>query len=207
VTEASDKYKGNHAYFDALVASCDNSATKSAFLYDMLKRDVSNWRSGAIPETDALKEQRFQSLHSDSVKSWLVDYLGECWKPIERIVDVNGCTSIDSVIINHSKTFYYFDNCPTTKNLYDNYLEWCQARRKSEFKIESSVRNFGKKLADVFPTKRTNQQRGFYLGDSINEARFTIMRAYKIEMEVLEPDVFNCNQAIFDAVKWLKENA
>lgn len=206
VTEARDCYKGNTAYFDALAQHCNDTRVKSAFLYDMLQRDVSTWRAGNIPETEALRDQRMQSLQTDSVKAWLVDYFGDGWEAHEEAVDVEGYTIYEMKNIEHAKSYLYFTCRETTNRLYDRYLEWCHKHRKSEFKIDSSIKSFGKKLTSAFKPYRTNKERGFYFGESINEARLSLMRAFRITLELEDPDILHQQAARYEAVKWLKAN-
>jgi hypothetical protein len=64
LVDALDTYKGNQAYFKALAAACDDVKNQQLFLYQMLKIDLSNFNISDIPETKALKDQRYNSLNS-----------------------------------------------------------------------------------------------------------------------------------------------
>lgn len=64
VLDAQDTYKGNKAYFDALTAACHDERNQQLFLHLMLNEDLSDFDLGQIPETQALKDQRYNSLSS-----------------------------------------------------------------------------------------------------------------------------------------------
>lgn len=73
VADVSDCRKGDTAYFKALAAQIDSEAARSAFLHDMLNRDISTFHPGTIPDTAGAREQRLYSL--DATSQWFLDCL------------------------------------------------------------------------------------------------------------------------------------
>jgi hypothetical protein len=61
VNEASNAHMGDKAYFKALYNEMDNGGL-AAMLYDLLRYDLSNFDVLDFPRTQALKEQKIQSL-------------------------------------------------------------------------------------------------------------------------------------------------
>ena len=73
VFDVSSVRINDNNYFRALVAAYNDKAIQSAFLYEMLNRDISDFSANAIPETHGLKEQRLHSLPAHG--QWLADSL------------------------------------------------------------------------------------------------------------------------------------
>ncbi|RYG88458.1 MAG: hypothetical protein EON59_04365 [Alphaproteobacteria bacterium] len=61
-------------YFGELVEQMESGGYE-AMLGELLARDVSKWNPEAIPETEALKQQKLLTLTNDPVKSWLHERL------------------------------------------------------------------------------------------------------------------------------------
>jgi hypothetical protein len=64
VLNVSSEQIGNEEYFKELSAAMQNTYVQSAFLYEMLHRDISGFTVGKVPDTKALQHQRLQSLDS-----------------------------------------------------------------------------------------------------------------------------------------------
>jgi hypothetical protein len=72
VTRASDRRRGDRAYFAKLYALLDHGGP-AFLLHDMLKRDISGFNPGDFPVTEELQEQRVHGL--ESVHAWYRDLL------------------------------------------------------------------------------------------------------------------------------------
>ena len=116
VFDISPHRKGEKDYFDSLIADCSNSQVQAAFLYNALNRDISNFHTGKIPETQGLKEQRRHSLTSDA--QWFLD-----------------CLYSGNLYGNGSDWVSYY----TSKELYDSYLLWTKDLGVSHFDKKSSI--------------------------------------------------------------------
>lgn len=74
VTEVSDKYRGNRAFFDALYKQLYEQGGLGALLFDLKKRDLRGFHPRArIPATRALAEQKLTSL--DHLDAWWYECL------------------------------------------------------------------------------------------------------------------------------------
>ena len=97
IADVSDCRKGDTDYFSKLASQIDDGAAQSAFLYDMLQRDISKFHPGNIPDTQGAREQRLHSL--DVTSRWFLDCLErghiahtgalvwEAWLPSSIIFD------------------------------------------------------------------------------------------------------------------------
>ncbi|MFI3215266.1 MAG: DUF5906 domain-containing protein [Methylococcales bacterium] len=128
VLGVSDERIGDSAYFTALHDSLEREETKSAFLYDMLHRDISGFDITKIPETDALKAQRLQSL----------DSFGKYWW------DVLNRGHIYQSEYGNDEYHTWFSKALTAL-IRQGYEQWCRQHRIGEHKI-SSVEKMGKSL-------------------------------------------------------------
>ena len=113
VFDVSSERIGDKAYFDSLHHDCNDKDVQAAFLFDMLKRDISIFHTGQIPDTDGLKDQRMQSL--TSMGKWLVDSLNGGY--FEQ--DGGAVTEWQKLI--------------TAKELFSSYLFWCDNQRTGEY--------------------------------------------------------------------------
>ena len=73
VFDVSSDRIGDTAYFDTLHAACDSTEVQAAFLYEMLNLDLTDWHSGAIPDSKGLRAQRYGSMNT--IQKWVVDSL------------------------------------------------------------------------------------------------------------------------------------
>lgn len=112
VFDISSERVGDKDYFDYLHRDCNNKDVQAAFLFDMLNRDISNFHTGDIPDTDGLKEQRMQSL--GSMGKWLVDSLNGGYFASD---DNTACEWIELA---------------TAKGLNKSYVFWCDNQRIGE---------------------------------------------------------------------------
>ena len=128
VLGVSDERIGDSEYFTALHDSLEREETKSAFLYDMLHRDISGFDITKIPETDALKAQRLQSLDSFG-KYW--------WDVLER-------GHIYQSEYGNDEYHTWFSKALTAL-IRQGYEQWCRQHRIGEHKI-ASTEKMGKLL-------------------------------------------------------------
>ena len=84
VNEASSRYVGDSAYFKALRDEMNNGGL-AAMLYDLLRMDLSGFDVTAIPKTEALTQQKIQSL--SPFDQWWVGLLEEGRLPGPGIKD------------------------------------------------------------------------------------------------------------------------
>jgi phage/plasmid-associated DNA primase len=73
VCDVSDLHKGDDSYFTALRAQMATQEAQSAFLADMLARDISKFHPGHVPKTKALTDQIEYSL--SPLWKWWMDCL------------------------------------------------------------------------------------------------------------------------------------
>lgn len=74
VVEVSNAHKQDHAYFAAIKEELDHGG-REAMLYDLLHRDLTGVNIRAVPQTEALAEQKL--LSADSVAKWWYSRLYE----------------------------------------------------------------------------------------------------------------------------------
>jgi hypothetical protein len=128
VLGVSNERIGDSAYFTALHDSLEREETKSAFLYDMLHRDISKFDITKIPETEALKSQRLQSLDSFAKYWWDVLERGHIYQSE-----------------NGNEEYHAWVPKALTAFIRQGYEQWCSQHRIGEHKI-SSVEKMGKSL-------------------------------------------------------------
>jgi hypothetical protein len=121
VVEVASEYRNKKTYFDPLRAELDNPDTKAAFLFDMLRRDISQFDVHNVPETDALKHQRAQSLDSFG-KFWL-DVLerGYIFQSQHNTIELNQWIPE-----------------PATDLIRAGYDQWCNRHKIGQFGILTS---------------------------------------------------------------------
>lgn len=162
VYDVADTYCKDGAYFDRLVAAVKDKAVQSAFLYEMLNRDISAYRPGNIPESYGLREQRFGSLCP--IGKWLADYLtadyaddeiGEGWETLQTCAD-----------------------------LFNKYLDWCNDQRTGAYDRVGQI-PFSKYMKGVFRKTQVGAGRlaGFVMGTQ-EEAQWGFETAKKISLQV-----------------------
>jgi len=159
VLDVSEEKRGEKEYFTSLSNDINDKAAQAAFLHDMLKRDISSFHTGQIPETIGLKEQRYHSLHSAG--KWVCDCL-------ER-----GYFTLTGKWVNEV----------SSKDMYESYVDYCDKMKVSHYDIQSQI-SLSKYLKTLFKWKDkiSTRVRGFELG-SLDEA---IARVEEIEKIVVE---------------------
>lgn len=128
VLEVSSQYLKQKSYFDPLRAELENPKTKAAFLWDMLHRDISNFDVHNVPETDALKHQRAQSL--DSFGKFWIDVLerGYIYQSQHNSLELSQWTPE-----------------PAADLIRAGYWQWCDIHKIGQFGILTSEQ-IGKQL-------------------------------------------------------------
>jgi hypothetical protein len=138
VFDVSNCMKGNKDYFDALIQSSNDPDVQSAFLYDMLNRDVSDFHTGQIPETVGLKEQRYHSLPSRG--KWLADCLA------------------DGTFGDYSPVDEAWKIAMTSDDLFHSYVQWCETMKVGKFDIITRIELI-QYLRDVFDEAKIGRKR------------------------------------------------
>ena len=142
ICDVSPEKHKDYAYFSALDAEMKTKATKQAFIYDMLTRDISKYVPGDIPVTEGLKEQRAQSL--PSVWQWWRDCLER-----EYVSD----TSTNGQL--------WFD-VEASSILHASFVKWCnEIKYQDEF---MKLTNFGREFSKVYPKKRDSSGVKYTIG-------------------------------------------
>ena len=144
ICDVSPEKHKDYAYFSALDAEMKTKATKQAFIYDMLTRDISKYVPGDIPVTEGLKEQRAQSL--PSVWQWWRDCLER-----EHVRD----SSTDGQL--------WYDVEPAS-TLHTSFVKWCnEIKYQDEF---MKLTNFGKEFSKVYSKRRDSSGVKYTIGYS-----------------------------------------
>ncbi|MDP2903646.1 MAG: DUF5906 domain-containing protein [Methylovulum sp.] len=123
VIDVSSSKIGDRAYFDALHEDIDSEEVQAAFLYEMLRLDLSGWHIGNIPESAGLRAQRYHSMKS--YQQWLADSLikGQFEVFLKTVDDDEyGIGDIDKWLEEM-----------TTADLFESYKKWCDDARKGEY--------------------------------------------------------------------------
>lgn len=158
VVDVSDARRGDFEYFDKLHAVLESKEVQAAFLHRMLQADLTGWRPGQIPETEALKDQRRESM--GSVGKWLVDSLAAGYFSYEE--NVRGSFGA----ITREKNEVWREELATAV-LHGSYLDWCKAMQVNQYDRKTAS-ELGKYLAKMFKrVKRIDggNGRGFAFGD------------------------------------------
>lgn len=121
----------DEAYYAGLSAATKDKTVQSAFLYAMLNRDITGFRTGGIPDSDALKDQRLHSM--DSVGKWMVDSISAGG------FEVKG--ERGEVFIEKWKEEI------KAKTLFDSFIFWCDAQKVGEYGRLTQTK-FGRRLND-----------------------------------------------------------
>jgi hypothetical protein len=134
VLEASLAKRGDREYFDLLNNDCSSDVVRSAFLYDMLQRDLSGWNPGDVPETSGLRKQRQHSFPPH--KKWFAECLND--GNFDGISDENHNLWLTKM---------------STEDLFDSYRIYCDTAKIRQFdRIDKSV--LSKYLGEMFQHKR-----------------------------------------------------
>ncbi|AEJ01328.1 hypothetical protein Nit79A3_1497 [Nitrosomonas sp. Is79A3] len=166
VFDVASNRTGDKKYFDELHAACANEAIQSAFLFEMLNRDITNFHTGAIPETQGLKDQRLASL--SSVGKWFVDSLTQGYFDLKE----------DNNTLWHNEM--------TSENLYSSYVTWCDSQRIT---YRMSQNSLGRYLTKIFGQNRKlkGDKRGYFFG-SLLEAISKLEKYEKIDLGLMADD-------------------
>jgi hypothetical protein len=165
VIDVSSARIGDRVYFNDLHKVCASKEVQSAFLYNMLNMDLSDFHIGDIPDSAGLRAQRYHSLNS--VGKWLVDCLKK------------GCFGEDTGIGS-------FPTEICSSDLYKYYLNWCNDVRAGEYKRETQTM-WGRYLGSIFEKGRANAGRTTYYFGNLDEARALFEAHEKINLEELNP--------------------
>lgn len=174
VLEVSNTYINNKIYFDPLRAELEQKETKEAFLWDMLHRDISDFNVNKAPETEALQNQRAQSL----------DSFGKYWKD-----------ALDRGYLYQSQSSKQLNQLndwipePAMDLIMAGYKQWCNAHGINQYGIISRV-TLGNRLTNWgYTKKRTGQSstRSFTIGENVKgETLTTNTRCYFYSVGSLE---------------------
>ncbi|SFM36402.1 hypothetical protein SAMN05421863_102532 [Nitrosomonas communis] len=147
VFDVSNTRIGDKCYFNALNAACNDKAIQSAFLFEMLNRDISNFKVSAIPESQGLKDQRLHSLKSPG--KWLVDSFTQGYFDVPRF-DEDECKTWQQEV--------------SSEKLYKSYKFWCDSNKLGQYNIVNK-NLLGRYLSEIFTKKKLRGDiRGFVLG-------------------------------------------
>jgi hypothetical protein len=168
VFDVSSEKIGDNAYFDKLRRDCKDQDVQAAFLYEMLNRDISKFRTSKIPESDGLKEQRLHSL--PSVSKWLADSLSNGY----FAKDKEGEFGSDED----------WKNEVSSSDLYASYLNYCNKLRIGEYNRDTQI-VFSKYLKEIYKKKQLGHARhqGFEFG-TLKEAIRQFERYEKVKLSV-----------------------
>jgi len=161
VYDVSSARKKDTQYFDELNAACEDEKVQAAFLYEMLNRDISKFRTSVIPESQGLKDQRLYSLNS--IGKWLTDSLTQGY-------------------FNISDGNKLWKNEVRNDDLYHGYELWCTSNRLSQYDIKTKI-EFGKYLSKIFKKIKLKGNRG-YRFCSLNEAISAFEKYEKIDLDI-----------------------
>ncbi len=136
VTTVNPKYKDNFEYFGALDNDVKDKEVQAAFLYFMLHRDISKYRAGKIPETEALAEQRAEN--ADSTSTWMM-----------RCLQEGGFYSRDAT----GGHYLGWKDEMSASELYASYLDWIRDEGGVKHKRPKTTTAFGKYVGTLFPRR------------------------------------------------------
>jgi hypothetical protein len=164
---SSDRINDN-PYFSDLGAACKDKAVQSAFLYEMLNRDIIDFHANAIPETQGLKDQRLHSLPAHG--QWLGDSL------------VQGYFSL-RYQCEYSTLGSSWQTEVATNVLYASYTEWCTINKKTQYDMVT-VSVFGKYLKSIYVGRKLKGDvRGYVFGD-LDAAILTFQNYEKVDLGI-----------------------
>ncbi len=152
VTDVSSERIGDAAYFNALHQDCNSEEIQSAFLYEMLHVDLSDWNSGKIPESVGLREQRYHSM--ESYQKWLVGAL------------LNGTFGV----CGENITGDAWNEELSSKELFGAYVTYCDTAKTGEYRRfpECVITKYLGKMYDKVKRTNSNGQRGYFFGSLKN---------------------------------------
>ena len=127
--DVPDTYIGKHAYFDAI----DNQMKAgglAAMIYELKHHDISKFNVRAVPDSDALDEQKQRSL--DSIDQWLLEVLERGYVLRSRF----GLEALDQ-----------WHEFAATDLLEASYQQWASDHRISRFASRVAL---GMRLAKIY---------------------------------------------------------
>ncbi len=138
VLDVSSKYAKQKEYFAPLNKDINNIGVCSAFLYEMLNRDISDFDVSKIPDTAALKHQRAQSL----------DTFGQYWLDV-----LHRGVIFESQ--HNNQDLQKWINEPATDLIRAGYEQWLNKNKITQFGIVSPVQ-MGRRLSEWYVKDRCN---------------------------------------------------
>ena len=168
VFDVSSDRINDDEYFCALGDACKDKAVQSAFLYEMLNRDISDFHANNIPETQGLKDQRLHSLPAHG--QWLADSLTQGYFNLRFQCEYSTLGSSWQTEV-------------ATNALYASYTEWCNVNKKNQYDMVT-VTVFGKYLKGIFVGKKLKGDlRGYVFGD-LDAAILTFQNHEKVDLGI-----------------------
>ncbi len=187
VLEVLSEKIGDTDYFNALHKDINNPDIQAAFLYEMLHRDISKFNVSKVPDTDALKAQREQSL--DSFQKYWLDVLqrGYIYEKTRKELE----------------DFDKWMTEPSAELIRNGYAQWCNRSKIDQYKIVSD-KKIGNHLTNWYGMKkrkkcsvvgvlrgetvdggynRTKEQTYFYCVGSIENAMTLFCQFEKLDLE------------------------
>lgn len=138
VLEASSEFIGDTKYFNQLHRDLKDPAIQSAFLHEMLHRDISGFSVGKVPDTKALQHQREQSL----------DSFGQYWHEVLQRGYI-----YQSQHNNRELQNWIVD--PSIDLIQSGYEQWCNKSKINQFGIVKRE-TFGRCLGSCYTKSRRN---------------------------------------------------
>ena len=137
VLNVSEKHRNDHVYFEALRAEMDGDGPASLLAY-LQQYDISKFQVRAVPDTEALAEQKIQGLKN--VERWWLDTLqrGQIEGIQNREDGVDGAVWMAQVVGIEKNEFR------------DNYSRWMRSRRYDGEEV--SEIEFGIRMKKLLPS-------------------------------------------------------
>ncbi len=150
VLDVSSEKIGNTDYFNALHRDINNPDIQAAFLFDMLRRDISKFNVSKVPDTTALKHQREQSL----------DSFGKYWLDVLQRGYIYQSQ-------HGNDDFYNWLAEPSVELIKRGYSQWCNANKIDQHRI-ISPNKMGSHLTSWYgEKKRKLNVNGFLRGETV----------------------------------------
>jgi len=157
VLDASDCHVGDKAYFDQLVKCFEDPLTGLHFYHYSLKVDIGDWNSQRIPETEARRDMKENSLKTP-VAFLLAIAKGEVDGYAKRVED-------EGVERQELKV--------TLERLYEQYKEYCVTHG---IQAVTQAANFNKQVANVLGKESVKDANGNVWGKKyMRDGRKTLM--------------------------------
>ncbi len=136
VLEVSSEKIGDSNYFNSLNKDINNPVVQSAFLYEMLHRDISKFNVSKVPDTKALQSQREQSL--DTFGKYWIDVLHRGFIYQSQ----HGLDALHEWIAE-----------PSVELIRRGYEQWCNKNKIDQHRIVSS-KKYGSDLTSWYGDKK-----------------------------------------------------